>query len=170
MKRLSVLVAALALIAAGCDDSPTEPTDDDRPLFVAALSAANEVPPVGNAESGVTGTATMLFNLTRDGSGNVTTAFVDFNANLAGLQANTAINVAHIHEAEAGTNGPIRVNTTLAAGQVPVTGGAASFQRMGISVDAAVAQRILANPAGFYFNVHSTLNPGGVARGQLVRQ
>jgi hypothetical protein len=36
-------------------------------------------------------------------------------------------------------------------------------------VDAALEQTILNNPAGFYFNVHSTLNPGGVARGQLVR-
>jgi len=25
------------------------------------------------------------------------------------------------------------------------------------------------NPAAFYFNVHSPTNPGGVARGQLVR-
>ena len=29
--------------------------------------------------------------------------------------------------------------------------------------------QIIANPASFYFNVHSTLNPGGVARGQLVK-
>jgi hypothetical protein len=26
---------------------------------------------------------------------------------------------------------------------------------------------ILANPAAFYFNVHTNTNPGGVARGQL---
>ena len=28
---------------------------------------------------------------------------------------------------------------------------------------------ILAAPQNFYFNVHTTLNPGGVARGQLQR-
>ena len=32
------------------------------------------------------------------------------------------------------------------------------------------AQNIINNPGGFYYNVHSTLNPGGFARGQLVRQ
>ena len=26
---------------------------------------------------------------------------------------------------------------------------------------------ILNNPAGFYFNVHTTVNPGGAVRGQL---
>jgi len=28
---------------------------------------------------------------------------------------------------------------------------------------------VINNPAGFYFNVHSTLNAGGVARGTLVK-
>jgi hypothetical protein len=36
-------------------------------------------------------------------------------------------------------------------------------------VPAAIAQQLLANPAGFYFNVHTLANPSGVARGQLVR-
>ena len=36
--------------------------------------------------------------------------------------------------------------------------------------DAATLQSIIDNPAGFYFNVHSSTNPGGVARGQLVKQ
>jgi hypothetical protein len=29
---------------------------------------------------------------------------------------------------------------------------------------------IIANPNGYYFNVHSALNPGGAVRAQLVRQ
>ena len=31
------------------------------------------------------------------------------------------------------------------------------------------AQAVMDNPAGYYFNMHSPLNPGGVIRGQLVR-
>jgi hypothetical protein len=170
MKRLPILVAALALIAAGCDDTPTQPSDDNRVIFVANLSAASEVPPVTNAESGVTGNATITFNLTRDGSGNVTAATATFSVSLTGLTSTSAVNIAHIHEAPAGSTGSIVVNTTLAAGQAAVSGGATSFQRENLAVDAALAQRIINNPAGFYFNVHSTLNPGGVARGQLVRQ
>jgi hypothetical protein len=37
-------------------------------------------------------------------------------------------------------------------------------------VTAEVMNNILANPAGFYFNAHTVLNPGGAVRGQLVRQ
>ena len=32
------------------------------------------------------------------------------------------------------------------------------------------AQQIVANPAGFYFNVHTNANPTGAVRGQLTRQ
>jgi hypothetical protein len=35
---------------------------------------------------------------------------------------------------------------------------------------ATLAQQIIDNPAGYYFNVHTALNPGGAVRGQLVRQ
>ena len=35
---------------------------------------------------------------------------------------------------------------------------------------AVIAQQIVNNPAGYYFNVHTDLNKGGVMRGQLVKQ
>ena len=47
--------------------------------------------------------------------------------------------------------------------------GTASFTKVAAGQDAAVVQGIVNNPAGFYFNVHSTLNGGGVVRGQLVK-
>ena len=31
------------------------------------------------------------------------------------------------------------------------------------------AAALLANPSAFYFNIHSPMNPGGFARGQLER-
>jgi hypothetical protein len=79
------------------------------------------------------------------------------------------VNIAHIHEGASTCACPVVVNTSLAAGEVTITNGIASFTKTGITVDPAVTQRILNNPAGFYFNVHTTLNPGGVARGQLTR-
>ncbi|MBA2305270.1 MAG: CHRD domain-containing protein [Acidobacteria bacterium] len=36
--------------------------------------------------------------------------------------------------------------------------------------DPTLVNAIISNPAGWYFNVHSTLNPTGAVRGQLVRQ
>jgi hypothetical protein len=62
------------------------------------------------------------------------------------------------------------VNTGLAAGEVTLTNGAGGFTKNAVNVTPALAQALLDGPAGFYFNVHTTANPGGVIRGQLVRQ
>jgi hypothetical protein len=57
----------------------------------------------------------------------------------------------------------------LAAGEL-CWRGAVTFTKSAITpADIATAQAVLNNPAGFYFNVHTTLNPGGAVRGQLVR-
>ena len=136
--------------------------------FTAALSPANEVPPVTNAESGVSGTANITFVTTKDAAGNITSATVTFAVTLGGFPAGSAINIAHIHEGPSTCVCPVVVNTTLGPGDVTVANGLTSFTKT-VSAAADVTQRILANPSGFYFNVHSTLNPGGVARGTLVK-
>jgi hypothetical protein len=171
MKPLSAFAIALSLLAAGCgkDSTPTTPSPSTNPVFVANLSPANEVPPVTNAESTVSGTATITLNTTRDSAGNVTSASATFAVTLGGFPAGSAINVAHIHEGASTCACPVVVNTTLTAGEVTVANNLASFTKSNITVQAAVAQRMIANPGGFYFNVHSTLNPGGVARGTLVK-
>ena len=72
MKRVAILMAVLAL-AAGCDDdSPTQPSNTGPIVFTAQLSAANEVPPVTNAESTARGTTTITFDVPRDSSGAIT--------------------------------------------------------------------------------------------------
>jgi len=170
MKRLFPLAVVLALVAAGCSNnnspSPATPTN---PTFTAALSPANEVPPITNAESTVSGNATITLVVTRDAANNITAATATFVVNLTGFPAGSAVNIAHIHEGATTCACPVVVNTSLAAGEVTIVNGVASFTKANITVDPAVAQRILANPAGFYFNVHTTLNAGGVARGQLNR-
>lgn len=163
MKRFSLFAVALAFVAAGCksSSSPTT-TSPTKPTFTAALSAQNEVPPITNAESGGRGDATITIDQTA--------ASVTFVVNITGLPAGTPINIAHIHEAVAGVNGSVRVATTLSAGQVTIgANGTGSFTSTATGVDQALMQTIINNPAGFYFNAHSTLNAGGVVRGQLVR-
>jgi len=172
MKPVSAFVIALSLLVAGCgkdSSTPNTPSSSTNPIFVANLSPANEVPPVTNAESTVSGTATITLNTTRDSAGNVTSASATFAVTLGGFPAGSAINVAHIHEGASTCACPVVVNTTLAAGQVTLTNNLASFTKDNIPVTAEVANRIIANPGNFYFNVHSTLNPGGVARGTLVK-
>src|SRR5262249_11855250 len=170
MKRPPPIAIVLALLAAGCSSStsPT-PTPPTNPTFTAALSPANEVPPITNAESTVSGTATITLVTTRDAANNITAATATFVVNLTGFPAGSSINIAHIHEGASTCACPVVVNTSLTAGEVAISNGVASFTKANITVDSAVAQRILTNPAGFYFNVHTTLNAGGVARGQLSR-
>ena len=172
MKRLSLFAVALALVAAGCSKSTTAPsTTPTKPTFTAALSTANEVPPITGVEAGGRGDATITFDGPRDASGNFTgPVAVTFVVNLSGFPAGTPLNIAHIHTGAAGVAGGVLISTTLAAGEVVTTAaGTASFTKVASNQDAAVSQSIVNNPAGFYFNVHSTLNGGGVVRGQLVK-
>ena len=168
MKRLSIVALALSFFAAACGSSSTSPTTAVKPTFTASLSPANEVPAIGNAENTGTGNVTVTFDTTTTG-GNITAATATFVANLSGFPAGTPINAAHIHPGAAGVNGGVIVSLALTAGEVVLTNGSGSFTRGPITVDPALAQTIMNNPAGYYFNVHSTINPGGVARGQLQR-
>jgi hypothetical protein len=68
----------------------------------------------------------------------------------------------HIHIGEAGTNGGIVVDFfTQPAGVVPPSGC--------VDVDRDVARAILADPAGYYFNLHNEPFPAGAIRGQLSK-
>jgi hypothetical protein len=170
MKRTSIAVLGLitCLGFAACDDkSPTSPSDTVK--LTAQLSPANEVPPVTNGEASGSGTVTVTMHLTRDGAGTITAATADFDVAMTGFPANTPLTMAHIHTGAVGVSGAVLVNTGLSSGEVTLATGAGSFSKNGVSVSAATAQDILANPAGFYFNVHTLLNPTGVARGQLVK-
>jgi len=169
MTRLSALAVAAALFAVGCSSSSTSPSTPTNPTFTAQISPANENPPITNAESVVTGNASITLVTTKDAGGNITAATATFVVNITNLPTGSTVNIAHIHECVSTCNGSIVVSTGLNPGEVTVTNGVASFTKANVTVPAEVAQRIVNNPAGFYFNVHSTLNPGGFARGQLQR-
>jgi hypothetical protein len=169
--RTLFLALALAVSAAACDDEPTTPSNTNNPRFTAGLLAANEVPPVTNADQGATGTATVTLNLTRDGAGNITAATADFTVQIQGFPAGTTLSAGHIHTGAAGANGGIVWDIPFAAGDITLPNGSATFTRTGSSPrnnDLSVAQAIVNNPAAFYVNLHTPLNPGGAIRGQLV--
>ena len=175
MKRFTLATIAIALFAAGCGggtSSPT-PTITSHLVFTADLRASNEVPPIQGAEASGTGSATITFDVTRDPAGNVTSGVATFVVTLSGLPAGTPINIAHIHTGGAGVGGAVVFSTSLVAGEVVTNAsGSASFTKTNITPagDLAIFNSIINNPSGFYFNAHSALNPGGVVRGQLVRQ
>ena len=175
MKRFSVVAfAVLAMMgAAACEDGPTEPEDNNTVTFTANMSAAQETTAVGGGEQNATGTATIVFNLTRDAGGAITGGTANFSATVSNMPQGSTLILAHIHTGVAGVSGGVLVNTGLSAATGIAIGangtGTLTLNGVGLT-DVTVINNIIANPAGFYFNVHSTLNPGGVVRGQLVRQ
>jgi len=168
MKRWGVIpVIVYALGVASCTDAVAP---SNLPVvFTAQLSPANEVPPVGNPESSGRGAVQITFTVTRDATGTITAGTVGFDLQLSGFPGTTAVIAAHIHTGAAGSNGPVLVNTGITTGIVSLTDGVGTFHAAGINVSAATIQNIVNNPAGFYFNVHSTQNPAGFSRGQLQR-
>jgi len=175
MIKRYVVIAALAVAAAGCgdDDGPTAPTGPPTTIvFTAALSPANEVPPVTNADASGRGTGTFTLNLTRDGAGAITAATGTFVLSLTGFPAGTVVRAMHVHPGAPGVNGPPLIDSGLtAATALTLAAGTLTNQTFAnIPVPATTAQEMITNPNGFYFNVHTALNPGGAVRAQLVRQ
>src|SRR5688572_31517409 len=166
--RLAMALFALAAGLAVAADYPQAAAQAENLSFTATLSPANEVPAITNAESKGSGEVTIVLHLTRDASKAISAATADFKGSLKGFPADTAITAAHIHRGAAGANGPPVVNPMFKAGEITLSGGAGTFSKMGVTVTPAVAQEIIGGPAGFYFNVHSSANSGGVARGQLT--
>jgi hypothetical protein len=110
--------------------------------YTSTLSGANEVP--ANAS---TATGNTLVTI------NPTTGVVNWNTASSILQASSTGH--HIHRGAAGTNGPVIINfNALYAGTVTVA--------------PALAAEIVANPAGFYVNLHTAAFPGGEIRAQLA--
>lgn len=113
--------------------------------FTTTLRGAEEVPGPGDPDA--SGFATVTIQGTT----------ITYSILVNGITTPTA---AHIHSGAFGVAGPIVVglNPTFGA-------GCASGTVM--NVDATLIGQILANPAAFYVNVHSTEFPGGAVRGQL---
>jgi hypothetical protein len=174
MYRIPILAAVLGLCSIGCGSSspgsttPTTTTPSNTLVYTAALLPANEVPAAVGPETSGSGSATMTFHLTRDSNNNITVANVDFVATFSGFPAGTILTAAHIHPGVAGVAGPVVISTNIVAGEVTMPNGSGSLVMNAQPADLSDTNAIIANPATYYFNIHTKANPGGVARGQLV--
>ncbi len=167
MKRAS-LALVLALIAVGCGSSSTAPTQPANPVFTQTLLPANETPPITSPdpESSATGTATVTFVTAKDASGNITSATATAVVTLSGFPAGSTITLAHIHTGAAGVAGGVLI--PFPPGTITPANGTFTWTASPAPT-ADQVNSILANPAGFYFNVHTALHGGGVMRAQLAR-
>ena len=114
--------------------------------FVATLTGAAEVPGPGDADG--TGAAAV----TNDAA----TGEVCADLRVENIAAAT---MAHIHRGATGVSGPVEVTLTP-----PAAGTSASCA----VATPALAAEIVANPAGFYVNVHNAEFANGAVRGQLA--
>jgi len=115
-------------------------------VITTSMTGAAEIP-TGDPHG--SGTAVFTFNASQ--------GTVCFTINVAGIKL-PAI-AAHIHKAPAGTEGPVLI---------PLTAPDASGNASGcVNADPGLIGDIIAHPANYYVNVHTTDFPGGAVRGQL---
>jgi CHRD domain len=151
MLKLSAVLAACVLALAL---NPVANAQQRAPTtFVTVLSAENEVPgcPAGE-ESGARGVA--IVQIQETGEIRYRVVARKLPGTIAGSPG------AHIHVGAAGAMGPI-------VEPLQLTGRDTGLVASGTAIDAALAEAILADPANYYVNVHTTVCPGGAIRGQL---
>ncbi len=158
MRRIAALLLIPAITLACAVDRPTSVSPSDASLsrlggadqggqlLTAVLAGANEVPRLGDADG--TGTARITVNRGQ--------SQVCYELRVANIEPATA---AHIHEAPAGTAGPVVLALTKPNAD-GVSSGCATVSR-------ELADELAADPADYYVNVHNASFPGGAVRGQL---
>lgn len=164
MRTLCVLVCLLFVpLGASADTFSTH-------YFQAALSPSAETPqPI--SVSMASGASLVRIHIRRSDTGEFMQAAVDFDTTLTVVQEQNLVNM-HIHRGAAGVGGPVVIDSVFGS-PIPVeAGGTARIIRQFIvAADNAngidTIEALLANPEGYYVNVHSSAHPPGVARGQL---
>jgi hypothetical protein len=132
--------------------------------FVAAASPARAALLPGSDTGGAPLTATLSGTDNQSGTATLTVnpgqEEVCYDITVANLQG--GVFAAHIHLGGAGVNGPIVVPLFSFAPPTTQThfSGCVPGSR-------DVLRAILANPSGYYVNVHTTVFPAGAVRGQL---
>jgi len=137
-------------------------------FYRATLLPENEVPPV----TGLNASASVLITLdvTRDSSGNVTSGAIMFDANYQFAQPPVTLVGFHIHQGLPGALGPVVISSNLTA-FTDSTGTGTITRILSLPTDdttLATLKAIVANPGGFYVNMHTSVDPGGAIRGQLT--
>ena len=159
MKRvflLAVLVAVPGLVSAQTEIA----------TFGLVMNSSNVPSVIGDRS---TGGGDISIRIDRDAGGTATRAYVTFRLNWR-FEGEQNVTAAHIHRGGPGMNGPVVVGTGLMGPLMTNPRGGGNFINMVemATEDLAVVEEMLDGPGGFYMNVHTTANPGGHVRSQLL--
>lgn len=145
---VSLAVAALATAPLAAQAATVVDDGSSGRALSAELLGANEAGPAGG-DPDATGTAVVTVNA---GQGELC-----YSVEFSGV----APVAGHIHDGEAGVNGPVVIPLAV-AGATSTASGCADVSR-------ELLRDILIDPSGYYVNLHSAEFPAGAIRGQLGR-
>ncbi len=170
MKNVRNVLGAALLLAVGTITSASAQTVESIPFRV-NMSPRNEVPAIDNPA--ISGFGTVWVHVVRDAAGKITSGTVDFSVRYQFPDAIT-ITGLHIHKGDAGTNGGVLIDTRINATNtvVDATGKGGIDRQVDVpagSTNVAVIEDLIKSPSSYYINMHTTVNPGGVIRAQLIR-
>ena len=140
-----IIITTAAAAAAVIGTTAATAREDTGKRFQANLQGEVEVPVMGDPDG--TGSATVRIN---PGRGQLC-----YTLRVRGIEPATA---AHIHEAPAGSAGPVVVGLTAP------TGGSSQGC---VAISREEARDIIRDPENYYVNVHNAEYPGGALRSQL---
>ena len=169
---LSIFALGLTLAAVGCGkDTPATPTPAADPKFTATLSPANETTAVVGGDVTGSGTVTVTVHATKDASRQCHGSDRGLHRDAVRLSSrNGADRRAYSSQAPLASRAAWSGAWVWRRWRVTLPNGSTTFTKTAVTpTDVATAQGVLNNPAGYYFNVHTTVNTGGAARGQLVK-
>ena len=179
MKVRKMLVGAGAVAVAAAVSTGVALAGHVNPLLVGELDGRQEVPteqpqgrrntadPNGRGEAYVFGIDADRFGGQLRDDNTDTLCYVVIVDKIAELdKAPGDGRAAHIHRGAAGQNGPVVAN--LAWPQGGEASDCLTEGEDGKGMAAGIVQEILANPEGFYVNVHNSQYPNGAVRAQLA--
>jgi hypothetical protein len=140
-----VLIATAAAVAM-LGSTALSAREDSGKRFTVTLDGESEVPRLGDLDG--TGQATVRIN---PGKGQLC-----YDLRVSGIQPAAA---AHIHEAPAGSAGPIVLGL-----KAPTSG----MSQGCLSISRELAMEFIRSPEDYYINVHNAEFPSGALRGQLA--
>lgn len=157
MTRKLGTIVAVAVVVAIATSAPAVAGKASGRTFTTVMTGAQEAPGPGDPDA--TGVASLTLQ-----PGKRTVCYDLSWMNIGADPETETVHSAHIHEAPAGSPGPVVVPLFVEESFSGTDSDAGC-----VSASAQQIAAIIGNPSNYYVNVHSDTFPAGAIRGQLAR-